>query len=95
MKKKSNRQVEIETRVLNVSDYVIATNATVRTTAKVFGVSKTTIHKDISERLPKLEPKRAEYVKAILGHNKLMRAMRGGIATKERWIQMMNEEKAI
>lgn len=72
----------IEERVLEVAQYIIYSRATIRKTAKVFGVSKSTIHKDMTERLPKINPDIAEEAKSILDLNKAERHTRGGKATK-------------
>ncbi|MPQ42547.1 sporulation transcriptional regulator SpoIIID [Clostridium tarantellae] len=72
----------IEERVLEVAQYIIDSRATIRKTAKVFGVSKSTIHKDMTERLPKINPSIAEEAKNILDLNKAERHIRGGKATK-------------
>jgi len=56
----------IEERVLEVAQYIIDSKATIRKTAKVFGVSKSTIHKDMTERLPKINPSIAQEAKYIL-----------------------------
>ena len=72
----------IEERVLEVAQYIIYSRATIRKTAKVFGVSKSTIHKDMTERLPKINPDIAEEAKSILDLNKAGRHIRGGKATK-------------
>ena len=72
----------IEERVLEVAQYIIYSIATIRKTAKVFGVSKSTIHKDMTERLPKINPDIAEEAKSILDLNKAERHIRGGKATK-------------
>lgn len=72
----------IEKRVLEVAQYIIYSRATIRKTAKVFGVSKSTIHKDMTERLPKINPDIAEEAKSILDLNKAERHIRGGKATK-------------
>lgn len=72
----------IEERVLEVAQYIIYSRATIRKTAKVFGVSKSTIHKDMTERLPKINPDIAEEAKVILDLNKAERHIRGGKATK-------------
>ncbi|MFR5267002.1 MULTISPECIES: sporulation transcriptional regulator SpoIIID [Clostridium] len=72
----------IEERVLEVAKYIIESKATIRRTAKVFGVSKSTIHKDMTERLPKLNPGIANEAKDILDLNKAERHIRGGKATK-------------
>ena len=73
---------DIEERVLEVAQYIIYSRATIRKTAKVFGVSKSTIHKDMTERLPKINPDIAEEAKSILDLNKAERHIRGGKATK-------------
>ena len=72
----------IEERVLEVANYIINSKATIRKTAKVFGVSKSTIHKDMTERLPKINPQVADEAKNILDYNKAERHIRGGKATK-------------
>ena len=72
----------IEERVLEVAQYIIYSRATIRKTAKVFGVSKSTIHKDMTERLPKINPDIAEEAKSILDLNKAEIHIRGGKATK-------------
>ncbi|ABS33912.1 MULTISPECIES: sporulation transcriptional regulator SpoIIID [Clostridium] len=75
----------IEERVLEVAHYIIDSKATIRKTAKVFGVSKSTIHKDMTERLPKINPQIAEEAKEILDYNKAERHIRGGKATKMKY----------
>ncbi|GAA0744349.1 sporulation transcriptional regulator SpoIIID [Clostridium oceanicum] len=75
----------IEERVLEVAKYIIDSKATIRRTAKVFGVSKSTIHKDMTERLPKINPQIAEEAKEILDYNKAERHIRGGEATKMKY----------
>lgn len=72
----------IEERVLEVAKYIIESKATIRKTAKVFGVSKSTIHKDMTERLPKINPQIAQEAKDVLNLNKSERHIRGGRATK-------------
>ena len=72
----------IEERVLEVAQYIIYSRATIRKTAKVFGVSKSTIRKDMTERLSKINPDIAEEAKSILDLNKAERHIRGGKATK-------------
>lgn len=72
----------IEERVLEVANYIIDSKATIRKTAKIFGVSKSTIHKDMTERLPKINPQIAKEAKVILDINKAERHIRGGRATK-------------
>ncbi|ERI89458.1 sporulation transcriptional regulator SpoIIID [Clostridium sp. YIM B02515] len=75
----------IEERVLEVANYIISSKATIRKTAKVFGVSKSTIHKDMTERLPKINPQVADEAKNILDYNKAERHIRGGKATKMKY----------
>ena len=78
-------QEYIEKRVLEVCDYMIHTGATVRQAANRFGVSKSTIHKDLVERLPELDKNRYEQVKHVLEHNKAERHLRGGEATRQKY----------
>ncbi|MBC8062629.1 MAG: sporulation transcriptional regulator SpoIIID [Clostridiaceae bacterium] len=75
----------IEERVLEVAKYIIDSKATIRKTARVFGVSKSTIHKDMTERLPKINPQIANDAKNILDFNKAERHIRGGKATKMKY----------
>ncbi|WP_300385578.1 sporulation transcriptional regulator SpoIIID [Clostridium sp.] len=75
----------IEERVLEVARYIIESKDTIRKTAKVFGVSKSTIHKDMTERLPKINPVIAEQTYSILELNKAERHIRGGKATKMKY----------
>ena len=75
----------IRKRVLDVSSYIIKTNATVRQTAMVFGVSKSTIHKDVTERLPRINKDLSGQVKHVLEQNKSERHIRGGEATKQKY----------
>ena len=75
----------IEERVLELAHYIISTNATVRATAKKFRVSKSTVHKDVTERLLEINPGLAAEVKDVLENNKAERHLRGGMATKEKY----------
>ena len=75
----------IEERTLEVAKYIIANKSTVRDTAKVFGCSKSTIHKDLTERLPKINQNLAHSVKELLNFNKAERHIRGGRATKMKY----------
>ncbi|NLJ86872.1 MAG: sporulation transcriptional regulator SpoIIID [Firmicutes bacterium] len=72
-------------RVLDIGDYIIDTQATVRQAAKVFGVSKSTVHKDMTERLPRISEELALQVKVVLEQNKAERHIRGGEATKKKY----------
>lgn len=72
----------IEERALEIAKYIINEKATVRQTATIFGVSKSTVHKDVTERLPKINAIIAGEVKWVLDTNKAERHIRGGEATK-------------
>lgn len=74
--------LEIEERAKILATYIIENKSTVRQAAKKFNVSKSTVHKDISERLEKVNPSLALEAKKILEINKMERHIRGGLATK-------------
>ena len=76
------KKLSIEDRATLLAHYIIETKATVRSTAKKFGVSKSTVHKDVSDRLLKINPVLAKQVREILDENKAERHIRGGMATK-------------
>ncbi len=76
----------IEERAVNVANFIIKNNATVRETAKKFGISKSTIHKDVTERLMKINPTLATDARKVLEVNKQERHIRGGMATKEKYL---------
>ena len=84
----------MEERVIESAIYIIEHNATVRQTAKQFGVSKSTVHKDVSERLKKINPSLAKQVRVVLDENKAERHIRGGMATKMKYSHL-NEKKRI
>ncbi len=71
---------------MEVAKFIISSNATVRETAKRFGVSKSTIHKDITERVEILNKELAKQVRKVLETNKAERHIRGGLATKEKYL---------
>ncbi|MBR4861888.1 MAG: sporulation transcriptional regulator SpoIIID [Firmicutes bacterium] len=75
----------IEERVYELAHYIISTSSTVRAAAKKFRVSKSTVHKDVTERLLELNPVMAAEVKDVLESNKAERHLRGGMATKEKY----------
>lgn len=75
----------IRKRVLDISNYIIESKATVRRTAAVFGVSKSTVHKDMTERLPSINKQLAKKIKNILDFNKAERHLRGGEATRKKY----------
>ena len=78
----------IEKRACQLAVYIIETGATVRAAAKRFGISKSTVHKDLSQRLPHCNHALYKQVRCILDINKAQRHIRGGIATREKYKQM-------
>ena len=74
--------ISIDERAIEVAHYIIDSKDTVRGAAKKFGISKSTVHKDVSERLRKINPSLAKQVREILEENKAERHIRGGMATK-------------
>lgn len=72
---------------MNIATYIIESNATVRQAAKKFGVSKSTVHKDVGERIGYINPAVAKEVRKVLEQNKCERHIRGGLATKEKYLQ--------
>ena len=86
----------IEERAVEIANYIIENNATVRQTAKKFGVSKSTVHKDVTERLIQVNQPLAEKAREVLDINKSERHIRGGLATKEKYLyQHQLEENAM
>ena len=77
----------IEERVVNLAQYIIDSKDTVRGAAKKFCISKSTVHKDITERLVKINPILAKEVREILDENKAERHIRGGMATKLKYMK--------
>lgn len=75
----------IEERAIEIANYIIENNATVRHAAKAFGVSKSTVHKDITERLSGINSSLARETRKILDANKQERHIRGGLATKAKY----------
>lgn len=75
----------IEERAVEFANYIIENNATVRKTAHYFNISKSTVHKDVTERLVKLNRPLALAAKKVLDENKAQRHIRGGMATKEKY----------
>ena len=81
----------IEERAIDIANYIIENNATVRQTAKQFGISKSTVHKDVTERLMQVKPALAKEARKVLDVNKSERHIRGGMATKEKYQHMQHE----
>ena len=81
------RQYHIEERTVELANYIIEHKCTVREAAKKFGISKSTVHKDITERLIKINKTLAEKTHEILMENKQERHIRGGIATRKKYLR--------
>ncbi|MDD6401063.1 MAG: sporulation transcriptional regulator SpoIIID [Lachnospiraceae bacterium] len=75
----------IEQRVIEIGHYIIEEGATVRQAAKKFGISKSTVHKDVTERLAYLDSELAKETRSVLDINKQERHIRGGQATREKY----------
>lgn len=78
----------IEERVLELAQYILENETTVRKAAKKYNVSKSTVHKDITERLSDINPELAAKVHRVLDKNKAERHIRGGLATREKYLKM-------
>ena len=76
----------IEERAVEIAKYIIDNNATVRQTAKQFGISKSTVYKDVTERLSQVNPTLAREARKVLDVNKSERHIRGGLATREKYL---------
>ena len=75
----------VEERAVELGEYIVENQTTVREAAKQFGVSKSTVHTDVSQRLRRLNPGLYHEVRAVLDVNKAQRHIRGGIATREKY----------
>ena len=75
----------IEDRACELATYIIETGATVRTAAQHFGISKSTVHKDLSQRLPQCNMRLYQQVRQVLDINKSQRHIRGGMATRKKY----------
>ena len=82
----------IEERAIALSEYIVDKKTTVRDTAKHFNISKSTVHKDVSERIWQIDKVLAKKVKDVLSFNKADRHLRGGNATKNKY-KMIKENK--
>lgn len=83
----------IEERACELAVYIIETGATVRTAAHHFEISKSTVHKDLSQRLPQCNRLLYKQVRQVLDENKAQRHIRGGLATKKKYQQQKASEK--
>ena len=77
----------IEERAIALAHHIIENKSTVRSTAKKFHISKSTVHKDVTERLIKINPQLASAVHSVLEENKAERHIRGGMATREKYLR--------
>ncbi len=78
----------VEQRAVTLGRYIASTNATVRLAAKKYGISKSTVHKDVSDRLKNINPSLYKEVRKVLDINKEERHIRGGKATKEKYSKL-------
>ena len=81
----------IEQRAIEAAQYIIENNATVRRTAKIFNISKSTVHKDVHERLKRINPALYKEAQKVLEVNKAERHIRGGMATREKYLNKSTE----
>ncbi len=75
----------VEERAVELGEYIVENKATVRAAAQKFGISKSTVHMDVAQRLMKVNPSLYNEVREILDVNKAQRHIRGGLATKEKY----------
>lgn len=85
----------VEDRAVVLGEYIVEKSATVRAAAKQFHISKSTVHKDVSERLKQISPSLYSEVKQVLQHNKQERHLRGGIATKNKYLLLSQAKRRI
>ena len=85
----------VEERCVLLGQYIIDNNSTVRETAKQYGISKSTVHKDVTHRLEKINPHLHKEVKAVLEKNKSERHIRGGQATKKKYEALKSKTSQI
>ena len=85
----------IDERACDLAVYIIETGATVRLAAKKFGISKSTVHKDLSQRLPQCNALLYRQVRRVLDQNKAQRHIRGGIATRNKYISQKRSQQMI
>ena len=82
----------VEERAIELGEYIIENNATVRAAAGKFHISKSTVHKDVSDRLKTVNPQLCDRVREVLEVNKAQRHIRGGIATREKYRHSEEDE---
>lgn len=82
----------VESRCIELGEYIAQNKTTVRQTAKVFGISKSTVHMDVTKRLEEISPPLADKVNDVLQNNKSQRHIRGGEATREKYRQIKRKK---
>lgn len=88
-----NPEYEFSERCVILAEYIIENGCTVRDAAAKFGISKSTVHKDVTERLMKINPAVYRSVKHVLDKNKAERHLRGGEATKAKYLKLAEKKK--
>ena len=83
----------VENRCVQLGNYIVETKATVRQAATIFGISKSTVHNDVTKRLSAINPSLSNEVKKVLDENKAQRHIRGGLATKKKYIELKGNGK--
>lgn len=83
----------VENRCVQLGNYIVETKATVRQAATIFGISKSTVHNDVTKRLSTINPSLSNEVKKVLDENKAQRHIRGGLATKKKYIELKENAK--
>ena len=76
-------------RAVEIGEYIVENRTTVRVAAKVFGISKSTVHMDVTDKLEKINPSLFRQVRSVLDENKAQRHIRGGLATREKYKKQM------
>ena len=82
----------VEERAIKLGEYIVESKDTVRRAAAKFGISKSTVHKDVTDRLKVINPPLYREVSLVLEQNKQERHMRGGEATRQKYMQMKKSE---
>ena len=86
------KNISIEERAVKLAHYILDSKDTVRGAAKRYGISKSTVHKDLTERLKKINPSLFKEVRVILDENKAERHIRGGMATKIKYLHLKDDK---
>lgn len=81
----------VEDRAVELGEYIVQNQSTVRAAAQVFGISKSTVHMDVAKRLSRINPSLYTAVREVLDENKAQRHIRGGLATREKYKQSVKE----